>query len=403
VLIVDDNAVNRRILHAQLTRWHTRPTAIDNGREALEVLTAAARAGDAFVLVILDVNMPDLDGFQVAEQIGARPELAGATIMMLSSSGQHRETARCRELGVAEYLAKPIQASDLHEAICRALRPASPQGAEPPIPPRQTPRAARALRVLLAEDNAVNQRVAVGLLSARGHDVTVAGNGVDAVAAAEHQRFDVILMDVQMPLMGGLDATAMIRERERQTGRHTRIVAMTAHAMTGDRERCLAAGMDGYLSKPIDPQRLYATLEQDAPSASPAVAVTSLHAAGPVARESLLARVGYDEDLLSDVIQVFLADCPKRLVAIHAAVQAGDPGRLREAAHALKGAAGNVSAAALFDAASTLERMAADDRLNAVEAVEAGWQRLSAEAARVMDALRAFPSSAPAEDTQCVR
>ncbi len=266
VLIVDDNAVNRRILHAQLTRWHTRPTAVESGRVALEVLSEAAHAGRPFVLVILDVNMPDLDGFQVAEQIVSRSELAGATIMMLSSSGQHGETARCRELGVSAYLTKPIQAAELHEAICRVLQRRS--AAPAPAPRRRTTaRASRPLRILLAEDNVVNQRVAVGLLSNRGHEVVVAENGAEAVAALERESFDVVLMDVQMPVMGGFEATTLIREREQQNGAHTRIIAMTAHAMAGDRERCLEAGMDGYLSKPIDPAMLYATLEHEAPVA----------------------------------------------------------------------------------------------------------------------------------------
>jgi signal transduction histidine kinase/DNA-binding response OmpR family regulator len=263
VLIVDDNAVNRRILETQLTRWHTTPTVVASGREALTALMTAAQAGRPFVLVLLDVNMPDLDGFQVAEEIGAHPELAGATIMMLSSSGQHNETARCRELGVAAYLTKPIQAPELHDAICRVLNtsPAMPLAARKRA--SGVTRVGPPLRVLLAEDNVINQRVAVGLLTKRGHDVTIAGTGAEALAAIGHQAFDVVLMDGQMPEMDGFEATAAIRAAEQGTDRHLRIVAMTAHAMVGDRERCLAAGMDAYLSKPIDPDTLYAMLERE--------------------------------------------------------------------------------------------------------------------------------------------
>ena len=251
---------------AQLTRWGTKPTAVASGQAALDAMSAATTAGRPFVLVLLDVNMPDLDGFQVAEQIALRPELAGSTIMMLSSSGHHTETARCRELGVSAYLTKPIQAADLHAAICRVLSPTSeaPPAARPPTPP-PAGHAVRPLRVLLAEDNVVNQRVAVGLMQKRGHVVTVANTGVEALAALDREAFDIVLMDVQMPEMGGLDATIAIRTREKGTGQHLRIVAMTAHAMHGDRERCLAAGMDGYLSKPIDPVLLHAILEQDPP------------------------------------------------------------------------------------------------------------------------------------------
>jgi signal transduction histidine kinase/DNA-binding response OmpR family regulator len=269
VLIVDDNAVNRRILHAQLTRWHSRPTTVGSGREALEALSAAAEAGRPFTLVLLDVNMPDLDGFQLAEQIAARPELAQATIVMLSSSGRYGDASRCRELGVSAYLTKPILATTLHDAICRVLNDVPVAPATRSTKPLQA-RVARPLRVLLAEDNIVNQRVAVGLLTKRGHDITVAANGREALAALERGAFDLVLMDVQMPEMGGLEATAAIRERERVHGGHLRIVAMTANAMAGDRERYLAAGMDGYVSKPIHAASLFAAVE------GPTVASTAL-------------------------------------------------------------------------------------------------------------------------------
>jgi signal transduction histidine kinase/DNA-binding response OmpR family regulator len=396
VLIVDDNAVNRRILHAQLTRWHTRPMAVASGT-ALDTLSAAAQAGRPFVLVLLDVNMPGLDGFQVAEQIATRPELAGATIMMLSSSGHHAETARCRELGVAAYLTKPIQAEVLHDAICRVLNHRSKTQPVDPSTKPATPPAPRSLRILLAEDNIVNQRVAVGLLTKRGHDVTVANNGLEAVAALGRQAFDVVLMDVQMPEMGGLDATAAIRQRERRIGGHTRIVAMTAHAMNGDRERCLAAGMDGYMSKPIDPAMLYAALEHEPATIRPANP-SGAPASAPVERDRLTERLGGDERLLTDVVQLFLVDCPVRLAAIKAAVNDRDAERIRTTAHALKGAAGTLSAHGLFDAARTLERIGAEGRLDAAEAV---WRLLSMEAANVIDALRQFETTCNEEAAAC--
>jgi CheY-like chemotaxis protein len=265
VLIVDDNAVNRRILHSQLLRWGTKPTAVASGQAGLDAMSAATTAGRPFVLVLLDVNMPDLDGFQVAERIAARPDLAGSTVMMLSSSGYPSETARCHELGVSAYLTKPIQSADLHVAICRALRLAPQTSSTARARTRPSAGSAvRVLRVLLAEDNIVNQRVAVGMMRKRGHVVTVVNTGIEALAAVERETFDIVLMDVQMPEMGGLEATMAIRKREKATGHHLRIVAMTAHAMHGDRERCLAAGMDGYLSKPIDPILLHAVLEHDA-------------------------------------------------------------------------------------------------------------------------------------------
>jgi signal transduction histidine kinase/DNA-binding response OmpR family regulator/HPt (histidine-containing phosphotransfer) domain-containing protein len=399
VLIVDDNAVNRRILHTQLARWNTRPTAVASGKAALTALTDAALAGHPFVLVLLDVNMPELDGFQVAEQIAARPELAGATIMMLSSSGQHGETARCHEVGVSAYLTKPIQAADLHAAICRVLTRPTPASLTPATAKVSTGHTARALQVLLAEDNVVNQRVAVGLLTKRGHIVTVATNGLEAVAALEGRAFDVVLMDVQMPQMSGLEATVAIRQRERVTGGHTRIVAMTAHVMTGDRERCLAAGMDAYLSKPIDPALLYAALEHSYPAiASPGTPRVAARTP-PVDHDQLMTRLGGDVSLFTDVVHLFLEDCPVRLAAIKAAVDDRDAPRIRATAHALKGAAGNLSAAGLVAATQTLERLGAEGRL---DAAEAAWRGLSAEAAIVIYALRQFETAGPGEMAACV-
>jgi PAS domain S-box-containing protein len=385
VLVVDDNAVNRRIFGEQLSRWHMKPTLVDGGRAALDALTTAALEGRPFALVLLDANMPDCDGFTVAEQIASRPELAGPTIMMLTSSGAYGDSARCRELGLAAYLTKPINGKDLLEAIGVAL-PSRAPAATPIVPapavvPAQRSPAVRRARVLLAEDNVVNQRVAVGLLTRRGHDVTVTSNGYDALAALEREAFDVVLMDVQMPELGGLEATAEIRTRERRTGGHAYIVAMTAHAMSGDRERFLAAGMDGYLSKPIDPDMLFAIVEQDR------TGPTASQVPEAVDRVAFLERLGGDAALARDVIRLFLEDCPRRLVDIKAAVDQRDAERLRTSAHALKGAAANLSAGGLFQAAGILERIGAEGKL---DAAPAAWRALSAEASHTMDALDRF-------------
>jgi PAS domain S-box-containing protein len=259
VLIVDDNAVNRRVLQEQLTRWRMRPIAVEGGQAALQALAQAASAGRPYRLVLLDANMPDLDGFGVAQAIGARPELALATVMMLSSSGQLGDAARCRELGVAAHLTKPVGQADLLRAINRALGAVVDDN----VGLRLDAPAAEPVRVLLAEDNPINERVAVRVLTKRGHHVTVARNGLEAIEAFDREPFDAILMDVQMPSMGGLDAAAAIRERERQRGDdgHVWIVAMTAHAMKRDRQRCLDAGMDSYLPKPIDRHALFNAIE----------------------------------------------------------------------------------------------------------------------------------------------
>jgi two-component system, sensor histidine kinase and response regulator len=395
VLIVDDNAVNRRILHEQVSRWHMTPTSVEDGAAALDALTAAARDGKPFRLVLLDANMPGQDGFSVAEQISARPELAGATIMMLTSSGQYGDAARCRELRISAYLTKPVHAAELLDAVCSALHPTTAPAAtaggvaSTPAAPAPAARPAappvRRAKVLLAEDNVVNQRVALELLTRRGHTVTVTNNGREALAALERETFDLVLMDVQMPEMGGLEATAAIRSRELETGAHLRIVAMTAHAMADDRERCFAAGMDGYLSKPIDKRMLFAVVEQEAVLTTGSDPPATALARSALDRAAVMERLGGDVDLFADVIGLFLEDCPPRVAAIKAAIDGRDAEALRAAAHVLKGVAANLSAAGLFEAAQTLERLGAESRL---EPAEAAWRRLSVEAANVMDALR---------------
>jgi PAS domain S-box-containing protein len=264
VLIVDDNRTNRRILEGMLSRWEMISVSVEEGQEALDALSGARAAGQPFSLILTDMHMPKMDGFTLIEQIRKRPELATATIMMLTSAGHRGDAARCQELGVAAYLLKPIRQSELREAIARVLGAHAQNGAIPLITrfslhDGRDPGAS--LRVLLAEDNPVNQRLAVRLLEKRGHHVVVAGNGAEALAAMEKQEFDLVFMDVQMPEMDGLEATAVIRGKEKITGKHQSIIALTAHAMKGDREKCIAGGMDGYLTKPIRTQELDDVLE----------------------------------------------------------------------------------------------------------------------------------------------
>ena len=410
VLIVDDNSVNRRILSEQVTRWGMTPTVVEGGRAAIEAMTAAVRDQRAFNLVLLDANMPDMDGFAVAETIAAEPALAAATVMMLSSSGEYGDQSRCLELGIAAYLTKPVYSADLFTAIervlgARAAAPAAPKASTPAAATlAMAPGGVRA-RVLLVEDNLVNQRVAFGLLTRRGHDVTIAQHGGEALDLLLQRPFDIVLMDLQMPVMGGLDATIAFRERERLSGGHVRIVAMTAHAMTGDRERCLKAGMDGYLSKPINPQMLFAVVEQNTTDAAarpapPAGAAPAAVADRPAAQTfdaaALLDRLCGDEELMTDVIHLFLEDCPARLAAIRDAVTRRHAEDLRLAAHALKGSAANLSASGLFEAAQTLERLGAESRL---AGAEGAWRQLSMEASHVIDTLRAL--QAPTEPLAC--
>jgi signal transduction histidine kinase/CheY-like chemotaxis protein len=260
VLVVDDNAVNRRILREMLAHWRMQPSVVASGAAAIVEMLRAARAGTPFPLVILDGMMPEMDGFMVAEQIHEHAELSGATVMMLSSAMPAGATARCAELGVASYLMKPVSQAELIEAILIALGGTAEP--EPAAEAAQIVRAASGLRILLAEDNVINRALAAGILEKRGHSLVHAANGYEAVEAAAREAFDLIFMDVQMPEMDGLEATRRIRESELATGRHTPIAAMTAHAMAGDRERCLAAGMDDYISKPLQKAELLALLER---------------------------------------------------------------------------------------------------------------------------------------------
>ena len=388
VLVVDDNAVNRRVLHDLLLRWKMKPTIATNGPAAIGAMTVAKATGRPFALVLLDANMPEMDGFEVARRIQQDPGLAGATIMMLSSSGQHGETAMCRQLGIVNHLTKPVDQRDLLAAIGHAL--AREQSGRPALPASMLPAdlPERRLRVLLAEDNPVNQRLAASLLERRGHHVTIAANGRDAVAAIAKTKFDVVLMDVQMPEMGGFEATAAIREAEHATGVRLPIVAMTAHAMKGDRERCLAAGMDEYLTKPLDSKRLCDTVEHIAGirAAAPALAPAGIGDVSAIP-DPVLARVGGDRQLLAEISRLFLDDAPRHLDRIRAAIDARDGESLRRAAHGLKGAAANFEADGVVQAARALEEIG---RAANFDDSESAWRLLSAETDRLLVLLRSL-------------
>ncbi len=263
VLAVDDNATNLRVLQGMLTHWGMKPSVASSGRQALAMLQQAQQAGEPFALVLLDNMMPEMDGFMLVEHIHQHPELAQATLMMISSAGRREDAQRCREAGVSAYMTKPIRRAELMDSILRALslKESETDSARLAMHPSRNP-CARRLQILLAEDSLVNQKLAVRLLEKRGHTVTVAGNGREALAALDQQSFDIVLMDVQMPEIDGLEATEAIRAKERSTGEHVPIVAMTAAAMKGDRERCLQAGMDNYVSKPLQPSELFDVVER---------------------------------------------------------------------------------------------------------------------------------------------
>jgi signal transduction histidine kinase/CheY-like chemotaxis protein len=262
VLIVDDNATNRRILQEIITSWGMRPTVVDGALEAIAALDAALAAGDPFPLALIDFQMPEFDGFDLAERIKLQPELGTTLIMMLSSVGNRGDASRSRDLGISSYLTKPVRQSVLLDAVLLVLAQKDSTPEAHAVVKRHTVREARnALHVLVAEDNAVNRQLVVALLEKRGHTVVTVVNGRDAVAAVAKITFDLVLMDVQMPEMDGLMATGAIRKAEAVRGTHMPIVMLTARAMKGDREACLAAGADGYLSKPINVTEMFALIE----------------------------------------------------------------------------------------------------------------------------------------------
>jgi two-component system sensor histidine kinase/response regulator len=267
VMAVDDNATNRRLLNESLRVWGINPTLIASASEALRLLHQSAAEGKPYPLIIVDAHMPEMDGFSLVGQIKKDPQLASIPIIMLTSSGQPGDVALCHELGVAVYLTKPVGEAEFLEAILRTL------GRVPAIASRQVltrhtlREARRILQILVVDDNPVNQHLAVRLAEKQGHSVAAVASGREALEALERKQFDVVLMDVQMPEMDGFEATTVIRQKERQSGSHIPIIAMTAHAMEGDREHCLAAGMDGYVSKPINVKDLFAAIENVMPVA----------------------------------------------------------------------------------------------------------------------------------------
>jgi len=364
VLVVDDNATNRRILEEMLRNWRMEPAVADSGQRALEMMAKAGNSGEPFRLLLLDVNMPVMDGFELAGEIWKHPEYHGATMMMLTSSGQRGDAARCRDLGIAAYLTKPVKQSSLLDAIMMVLGTTEPEGAVAPLVTQHMLREEqRPLCILLAEDNTVNQKIAANMLEKRGHTVIVAGDGQAVIAALDTQGeypFDLILMDVQMPKMDGLEATVLIREKEKATGRHIPIIALTAHAMKGDRETCLAAGMDGYVSKPLKTNELLSVMRELVIErrGNTVIAAPPQVERGDIFNvEQALASVDNDMDLFREIVLLLSEECPKTMADIHTAIEEGNAHRLNRSAHALKGSVANFGARFAFETALKLEMM----------------------------------------------
>ena len=361
VLVVDDNATNRRMLEETLRRWKMRPQTAASAVSAIQMLEKASDGDSCFSLALVDGQMPDVDGFMLAEQIRRDTRFKGLKILILTSAARPEEIQRVRKAGVSGYLLKPIKQSELLQMIVHSMgQPTSTATAK-----QRKLRKKGGLRVLLAEDNLVNQKLQTRLLEKLGHIVTVVGNGKEAVAAAESGAFDLIVMDVQMPEMDGLEAAAIIRGRQDASGHRTPILALTAHAAAEDRERCRAAGMDGYLSKPVriaDLESAIGTLFDNIPQQKPARRKRGETApADLIDEKKVLEGLGGDRELFADVLRLFLDDSERLLKDIQSASTRQDAAALGRSAHALKGSIANLSSGAAYAHAAELEKMGKND------------------------------------------
>ncbi len=395
VLIVDDNVTNRFILREMTKNWGMKPTAVSGGHAALQALDQAQKMDSPFSLILVDGNMPEMDGFSLVERIKTTPTLARSTIMMLTSAGNHGDITRCRELGIAAYLLKPIKQSELLNAILQVygeidedLETAFPE----PELQEATSTTPGELKILLAEDNEINQQLVIRMMSKRGHRIEVAENGQIALEKLEEATYDLVLMDVQMPELGGLEATQIIRLREEQTDRHVPIIAMTAHAMKGDEERCIAAGMDAYVSKPINSKLLFDTMARLLSNNQKPKQADPLEAAPPPEPDptildlpDLMDRIEGDHEFLKILVDMFFDSYGQRLDAIRQALEQADPQAVQDTAHHFKGALGNLSAMAAYQAAQKVETAGRNQDL---QEAKHQFQQLEKDVERLLPVLR---------------
>ena len=391
VLIVDDNSTTRKLLVEMANSWGMKPDAVESGREALEALSQAAQEGNPYSLAIIDSRMPGMDGFGLVERLRKRPEIPPPTTIMLTSAGKAGDGARCRELGISAYLMKPVKKADLWEAIRLALGSKSQDGKSSTLITQHLLREnRRRLKILVAEDSPVNMKLIVRLLEKRGHTVIQATNGQEALTAYERYPIDVILMDVQMPEMDGFEATEAIRIKERATGRHIPIIAMTAHAMKGDRERCLQAGMDAYVAKPIRAGELFETIESVVKiSRKNALDPTESASSGEPVMDwsAAIKHLEGDIELLKEMADVFLEQSEVLMEKMRKAMSEGDANTLERAAHTLKGSVSNFAAKRAFEAAQRLETLG---RKRDFSKVEEAYDELRQELERLKPALVAL-------------
>lgn len=412
VLVVDDNSTNRKILNELLQYWHMRPVLAESAAAARAAVTSAAESHQPIQLILLDHHMPGEDGFQLADSL-QRDSQAACPIIMLSSGSVPIDPELCERHGIGRFMKKPVIASELLDEV---LRQFGPTAGEVPQPPKRETRAAVIPRqILLVEDNEVNRRVALGLLRSRGHHVEVAENGQIAVEALAVKEFDVVLMDMQMPVMDGYKATAAVRARELETGGHVPIVAMTAEALKGDRERCLEAGMDDYVAKPISPEEMYRAIEQfpavcassDAIQQSVAIRSSASQQPGvlqptpaapqePRAADSLQPavnwtiakqRVSDNAEFLKELVDLIKTEVPVYLAEIRHAIEVREAESLQRIAHTLKSSVGYVGADTLASLAQELENRGKAESFQGIDEMMAAVEQ---EAARMLAELERF-------------
>jgi two-component system, sensor histidine kinase and response regulator len=391
VLIVDDNRTNQRIVEGMLKPWQARTMCVGSGQEALAELSSARELDDPYQLLVTDMHMPEMDGFALVEEIRRRADLSLLAIMMLTSAGHGEDLKRCKALGVVSYLFKPVRKTELLLAILAAI------GKTEPVPRRaqsllQLEQTAcfQSLQILLAEDNSINQAVAVHTLKKMGHSVVVAHHGREALALLQAAKFDLVLMDIQMPEMDGLTATRSIRKAERRTGNHVPIIAMTAHAMKGDRERCLEAGMDGYIAKPITARELAQAIDAVRPSlrANAFPDTAEFDPTEPVNHwdpAQTLERLGGDENLLQEVMELFVKEAPIQLANVRAGIAQGNAEASARGAHSLKGELGYFDTSQLSQKARELEESARARDLERAAKVFASFEK---ELSAFIDSMR---------------
>jgi PAS domain S-box-containing protein len=402
ILVVDDNATNREILKAQLAAWGVRSEESTDGASALKALRSARDAGDPFAAAILDMGMPGMDGATLARAVKADKTLAHTSLVLMTSLGTRGDAKEMEDIGFSAYLVKPTRQSDLFDCLAAVLAGSAVAQPERPIITRHAIREMRrgAVRILLAEDNITNQQVAIGILKKLGLRADAVANGAEAVRSLELLPYDLVLMDVQMPEMDGLEATRHIRDPHSAVRNHgIPVIAMTAHALQGDKARCLEAGMDDYVTKPVSPVALAEALErwlpQEQPSTlagAPAAPEVSDSAAPDSAtpvfdRAGMMSRLMDDEDLAHTVIVGFLEDIPKQIQALRNYVDAGDIAASLRQAHTIKGASANVGGEALRAAAIEMENAG---RAGDVEAVKARLLDIESQFARLREAMNAF-------------